>query len=130
MSGQHTAAPWQQGSCNVAMWMGSAPAGHCGKQSHGHQLPVRYLKETRDGYVVPYCFGHACPAHGGPLENEPRIFQDGLTDEGRPMWCAVLPDFTNLHESPAGFDGNPVIAVANLRAAIAKASTTDAGVAG
>ncbi len=37
------------------------------------------------------------------------------------MWCAVQPDFINLHESHAGFDGNPVVAVAKLRAAIAKA---------
>ncbi len=37
------------------------------------------------------------------------------------MWCAVMPDFINLQESPAGFDGNAIRAVANLRAAIAKA---------
>jgi hypothetical protein len=32
-----------------------------------------------------------------------------------------MPDFENLQESEAGFDGNPVKAVANLRSAIAKA---------
>jgi hypothetical protein len=40
---------------------------------------------------------------------------DGYTNEGRPMWCAVAPDFENLQESPAGFDGNPITALANLR---------------
>jgi hypothetical protein len=30
------------------------------------------------------------------------------------MWCAVDPGFENLQESPAGFDGNPFVALANL----------------
>lgn len=51
-----------------------------------------------------------------------RIFQDGLTDEGRQMWCAVMPGFVNLQDSSAGFHGKPVQAVANLKAAIAKAT--------
>jgi len=38
------------------------------------------------------------------------------------MWCAVMPDFVNLQESPAGFSGNAVAAVKNLHTAIAKAT--------
>ncbi len=34
------------------------------------------------------------------------------------MWCAVMPDFINLQESPCGFDGSPARAVAKLRAAL------------
>lgn len=115
-------APWDQSTCNVPMWMGGSPAGHCDAPAYGHQLPERYLADVR-GWTRPlYCFGHACPAHGGPKADEIRIFQDGLTEGGRPMWCAVMPDFINLHESPAGFDSNPVEAAANLRAAISQAT--------
>ncbi|WP_341918625.1 hypothetical protein [Polaromonas sp. YR568] len=114
-------APWEPSICNAPLWMGGSPAGHCQAPSYGHQLPARYLEEVRGWSHPIYCFGHACPAHGGPQADEVRIFQDGLTNEGRRMWCAVQPDFINLHESHAGFDGNPVVAVAKLRAAIAKA---------
>lgn len=41
-----------------------------------------------------------------------------------PVRCADLacmPDFENLQQSPAGFDGNGNVAIANLRAARAKA---------
>ncbi len=58
---------------------------------------------------------------GGPKEGEPILFRDGLTPEGRPMYCAVMPGFENLQESPAGFDGNGIRAIANLRAEVAKA---------
>jgi hypothetical protein len=34
------------------------------------------------------------------------------------MWCAVMPGFVNLQENRAGFSGNPVKAVSNLRAAL------------
>lgn len=37
------------------------------------------------------------------------------------MWCAVAPDFINLQESPAGFDGAPMKAAENLVTAIRKA---------
>lgn len=116
--------PWEQGTCNVPMWMGGCPSGHCGEVSNGHQLPERYLWETRGRHPssVPYCFGHACEAHGGPSKDEPRLFRDGADDSGRSMWCAVMPDFINLQESEAGFDVNPVVAVDKLRAAIAKAT--------
>lgn len=119
---QHTTGPWQEGKCHCPMWMGGIPAGLCGKKAYGHQLPRQYLSHARGNGDSPYCFGHACPIHGGPQETEVRIFQDGYTPEGRQMWCAVMPDFINLHESPAGFDGNPMIAVSNLRAATARAT--------
>jgi len=32
-----------------------------------------------------------------------------------------MPDFEDLQQSPAGFDGNGNVAIANLRAALAKA---------
>ena len=106
------------------MWMGGLPAGFCDEQANGHQLPERYLLETRSFRDPPFCSGHCCPGHGGPKPGGPIIFQDGRTDEGRPMWCAVMPGFINLQESSAGFSGDPLVAVANLRAAIAQAGTT------
>ncbi|MDO9402075.1 MAG: hypothetical protein Q7T46_11610 [Polaromonas sp.] len=120
----HTPAAWEPSTCNVPMWMGGSPAGQCNAPSYGHQLPERYLVEALGRQRPPYCFGHACSAHGGPKVDEFRIFQDGLTNQGRPMWCAVLPDYINLQESPAGFDGNPLVAVANLRSAVSKATGT------
>lgn len=122
MSAQHTPAPWERGDCQVPMWTGGLPAGLCGEAAHGHQLPERYLRYTRGWDRAPYCGGHACPKHGGPGESEPRIFQDGWTPAGYPMWCAVFPGFVNLQESAAGFDGDPLVAVEKLRAAVAKAA--------
>jgi hypothetical protein len=123
-----TAAPWQPGKCRVPMWMNGCPSGHCDEPAFGHQLPKAILEYDRSYGPynrVPYCFGHCCPGHGGPAENEPRIFQDGTTKAGYPMWCAVMPDFENLQESPAGFDGNPFVARKNLIAAIALATLTE-----
>jgi len=121
MTTKLTPAPWQASRCNAPMWMGGAPAGLCGANAYGHQLPRAYLREAQGRGEISYCFGHACPEHGGPSKTGIRIFQDGLTDQGRPMWCAVAPDFINLQESPAGFDGDPMQAVENLGTAIAKA---------
>lgn len=118
---KHTPNPWQQSSCRAPMWMFGSPAGHCGATSYGVQYPRDYLKSTRYSSDFPFCFGHACPGHGGPKEGEPIIFQDGSTEGGRQMWCAVMPDFINLQESPAGFSGDPMKAIRLLRAAIAKA---------
>lgn len=114
-------APWQGGKCRAPMWMGGAPFGHCDEHAEGPQLPARLLYETRGGRDWPYCYGPCCPKHGGPRIGEPIVFQDGLTPDGRPMWCAVMPGFVDLQESEAGFDSNPVMAVALLRAAVAKA---------
>jgi len=105
------------------MWMGGFPAGHCGAPAFGHQHPVEYIRHLCYWADRPaFCSGHACPNHGGPKEGDPIIFEDGFTPEGRQMWCAVMPGFINLQESPAGFSGNPAEAVRLLRAAIAKAT--------
>lgn len=124
MSDKHTPAPWQEGKCNSPMWVMGTPAGCCGNKAYGHKLPEKYLQDVLGWRHTPYCVGHACPAHGGPGERDVRIFRDGTTDEGRVMWCAVMPDFINLQESPAGFDGNPLAAVSKLHAAIAKAEAS------
>lgn len=111
---------WSGGTCRVPMWMGGCPSGHCGEPANGPQLPREVLREQR-GWTsgdVPYCFGPCCPDHGGPRDGEPIVFHDGQTPRGYRMWCAVMPDFENLQESPAGCDGNGNRAIENLRAAI------------
>lgn len=106
------------------MWAAGSPAGFCDAPAFGHQLPSEQLYYERASDFSPghrrppYCPGHACPNHGGPRADEPRVFQDGYTEQGRQMWCAVLPDFVNLQESPAGFDGNPMAAKLNLGLAV------------
>ncbi|MDG4675820.1 hypothetical protein P9A16_32480 [Shinella sp. 838] len=117
-------APWEGGRCRVPMWMGGSPSGFCAEEAFGPQYPRQYLAHKNPRYLLdnpPYCFGPCCPTHGGPKSDEPIIFQDGLTKTGRPMWCAVMPGFIDLQESEAGFSGNSVAAVDELRAAIAKA---------
>jgi hypothetical protein len=104
------------------MWMGGVPAGHCDAPAFGPQYPRTYLAAIDGRYLFDqpaYCFGPCCKNHGGPGEGDPIIFQDGYTEQGRPMWCAVMPGFINLQESHAGFSGNPVTAVAKLRALVA-----------
>lgn len=118
---------WSGGKCRVPMWMGGTPAGFCDAEAFGPQYPRAYLAASNPRFLLDspaYCHGPCCPQHGGPKADEPIIFQDGLTDEGRPMWCAVMPGFINLQESEAGFSGHPVTAVKNLRAAIAKAGAS------
>lgn len=114
---------WSGGKCRVPMWMGGCPAGFCDEEAYGPQYPVRYLVRTKNWLRehVPYCSGPACPKHGGPAKGEPIIFRDGWSEDGDPMWCAVMPDFENLQVSPAGFSVGPAQAVGNLRAAIAAA---------
>lgn len=111
------------GACRVPMWMGGCPSGFCGKSANGAQLPREVLYDQRNWQRgdAPYCFGPCCPDHGGPRNGEPILYQDGLTKEGRQMWCAVMPDFEDLAVSPAGFDGDGRRAILNLRAAISKA---------
>lgn len=108
---------WSGGKCRVPMWMGGCPSGFCGEPANGPQLPYEALNWERGWQRgdAPYCFGPCCPNHGGPKAGEPILFMDGYTEQGRPMWCAVMPDFKNLQESPAGFDGNPNRAVVNLK---------------
>lgn len=109
---------WTGGKCRVPMWMAGMPAGFCGEEAFGPQLPIEVLASERGWRRDdrPYCAGPCCPSHGGPKSGDPIVFQDGYTDKGRPMWCAVMPDFINLQESPAGFSGNAVEAIAALRA--------------
>lgn len=111
---------WKGGKCRVPMWMAGVPAGFCDEHGFGPQLPLEVLSHDRGWNDSPYCHGPCCPKHGGPKAGDPILFTDGLTSEGRPMWCAVMPDFENLQESPAGYSGNPLEAIAELRAAIAK----------
>lgn len=109
--------PWEGGKCRVPMWCMGVPAGFCDEHGFGPQLPRAVLAQYRNP-DVPYCgVGPCCPGHGGPSEGEPILFMDGTTPDGYPMWCAVYPDFVNLQESPAGFDGNPLVALQNLAAA-------------
>lgn len=115
--------PWKEGKCRVPMWVAVSPAGFCEKDAFGPQYPRQYLASENPRYLIdrpPYCVGHCCPSHGGPKAGDPIIFQDGLTDQGRPMYCAVMPDFVDLQVSPAGFDGNPLVAVKNLRSALSQ----------
>lgn len=121
---KQTKAAWEGGKCHVPMWMGGSPAGFCDEEAFGPQYPREYLAHNNPRYLLDrpaYCSGPCCPSHGGPKKDDPIIFQDGLTKAGRPMWCAVMPGFINLHESEAGFSGSGVKAVENLLAAIAKA---------
>jgi hypothetical protein len=111
---------WEGGKCRVPMWMMGSPAGFCGNEDFGPQLPREVLRDGRGWHngSAPYCSGPCCPEHGGPKKGEPIVFQDGLTERGYAMYCAVMPDFEDLQASPAGFDGNGNVAIANLRAAI------------
>lgn len=117
--------PWSGGKCCTPMWLGGIPSAFCAEEAFGPQYPREYLmRVVSTRYEVgnlPYCFGPCCPKHGGPNKGGPIIFQDGTTEQGRPMWCAVMPDFVDLQESEAGFSGDPVKAVEKLRQAIAKA---------
>lgn len=112
---------WSGGKCRVPMWMMGTPAGFCGEPANGPQLPREVLREQRGWQRgdMPYCFGPCCPNHGGPKDGDPILFMDGTTERGYPMWFAVMPGFVNLQESPAGFSGDPMKAIANLRSAIA-----------
>jgi hypothetical protein len=111
---------WKGGKCRVPMFMMGSPAGFCDKPAFGPQYPKAATARRYDqNYHMPYCLGPCCPGHGGPAEGEPILFEDGTTPKGYPMWCAVMPDFENLQESPAGFSGDPLKAITNLREAIA-----------
>lgn len=119
-------AAWEKGRCTVPMFSGMGfPDGYCDKPANGPQLPEALLRQQRSMQRAPYCPGHCCPDHGGPRDGEPIVFQDGLTEQGRPMWCAVMPDFKDLQASEAGFSGDPNKAIADLRAAISRATANE-----
>lgn len=93
------------GKCSVPLWYGGMPAGFCDAPAFGARLPCREYRAAHSGEVIRedgryagYVPGLACPAHGGPRS---RVFRDGN------QWCAVLPGFTNLQESQAGFGDTP-----------------------
>lgn len=119
---------WEGGKCGVPMWMGGSPAGRCGEVAYGPQYPREVIADQNPRYFLdnpPYCPpGPCCPNHFGPKEGDPIIFQDGYTEEGCRMWCAVMPDFVNLQESPAGFNGDGRVALRELKAAIKKAAAS------
>lgn len=107
--------------CRVPMWSGGLPAGYCDKPAYGEYIEGETFKdawtgEVRrfDGVYRGYVSGPCCPDHGGPQKTGPRVFQDGNTENGRPMWCAVYEDFVNLQESPAEFHPKPWIAIKML----------------
>lgn len=110
---------WSGGSCRVPMWANGCPAGFCDRAAYGPQLPREVLYQERGWQRgdAPYCHGPCCPIHGGPVKGDPILFPDGQTPQGYVMWCAVWPDFENLQESPAGFDGNGNVAIQKLRQA-------------
>lgn len=99
------------GRCSVPMWGVGGPAGFCDEPAFGERPDgVTNLRwdgyEWRDdGLYAGYVPGLACRCHGGP---KTRAFLDGSA------WCAVLPDFVNLQESPAGFGATPEEARADL----------------
>ena len=107
-----------RGWCSVPMWCNGLPA-FCNDEAYGERLPTKihtrwdghtYAEDGRYAGYVPFL---ACPGHGGPTS---RVFKDG------DAWCAVMPDFINLQESPAGFGDTPAMAREELTWAIRKAA--------
>jgi len=99
-----------EGRCSVPMWCGGCPDGFCDKPAYGerpssNQVWNGHQYVRTDGRYDGYVPGLACPAHGGP---QVRTIMDGNA------WCAVLPDFINLQESPAGFGDTREAAIAAL----------------
>lgn len=100
-----------EGCCSVPMWSMGGPAGFCDRPAYGKRpegkTHVRWdgFEWRNDGLYPGYVPGLACPIHGGP---KTRAFKDGNA------WLAVLPDFTNLQESPAAFGDTPEEARAAL----------------
>lgn len=95
------------GKCSVPMFSGfGMDAGFCNEVAYGK--PVR--KIITGQHTTLYVPALACPAHGGP---ESRVYMDGNA------WCAVLPDFANIQESPCGFGDTPEEARAELKRSVA-----------
>jgi hypothetical protein len=103
------------GKCSVPMYMGGMPAGFCDRPAYGERSAGtewwNYAAQQmmrHDGKYAGHMSGLACSCHGGPSS---RVFKDGN------QFCAVLPDFENLQDSPTGFGDTEEQA----RAALAKA---------
>lgn len=96
------------GLCSVPMWCNGVQDGFCDNPAFGEREgnQFRYgTVVTGQGWVPGFVPGLACYSHGGPKS---RVYLDG------DKWCAVLPDFENLAESPAGFGDTPEEARAQL----------------
>lgn len=99
------------GKCSVPMWSMGLPAGFCDCDAYGERPPSKVYRTASgdewraDGRYSGYVPALACPGHGGPTS---RVFMDGTA------WAAVMPDFINLQESPAGFGSTPEEARAAL----------------
>lgn len=123
MSNDNTklSGPLQHGKCSVPMWCAGVPDGRCDALAFGVYIDGPRFRDgwtgelrRRDGGYIGYVPDLACPVHGGPQPTGPRVFQDGFSENGRPMWCAVYEDFENLQESPAEFDERPWVAIERL----------------
>jgi hypothetical protein len=103
------------GKCSVPMWSMGGPAGFCDEAAYGKRTPTKIYRRwdgheyAEDGKYAGYVPALACPGHGGPPS---RVFKDGN------MWCAVMPDFINLQESPAGFGETEALAREELSWAV------------
>lgn len=98
------------------------PAGFCDKPAYGFHIEGEKFRDGWTGQTLRvdgkwngYVSGPCCPQHGGPEETGPRVYQDGYSERGKPMWCAVYEDFENLQESPAEFHENPWVAIEMLK---------------
>jgi hypothetical protein len=56
--------------CRVPMWMMGCPAGYCDDPAYGVQTDKNRKLKKLVGRELPYCFGFACPSHGGPTKEE------------------------------------------------------------
>lgn len=105
------------GLCSVPMWGGGSPAGFCDRPAYGLRpdMPTHRrwdgFEWRDDGKYAGYVPGLACECHGGPSS---RVFMDGN------QFCAVMPEFINLQESPAGFGDT----AEQARAALSKGPKT------
>lgn len=100
-----------EGKCSVPTWAGGLPAGFCDRPAWGEQRTPRNRFDD-----LPMAHGYCCEAHGGPGPNDIRFMRDG------DAWMAFEPDFVNLQEGLAGFGSTRKEALADLRAAISKAT--------
>lgn len=138
----HRAKCGIEGKCSVPMWTAGTPSGFCDRPAWGEQYSERepsrrqsgkyanpsWPQRDRNGYypthlahlAPPYAPSLCCAAHGGPSADAIRFVRDGN------MWCAFMPDFINLAESPAGFGETQDLAEADLQANIARSTFSDA----
>ncbi len=127
----------QHGMCRVPMFSGlGGPAGFCGRPAFGVHIEGETFRDgwtgqrrRLDGKWNGYVYGPCCPQHGGPEETGPRVYQDGHSERGMAMWCAVYEDFENLQESPAEFHEKPWVAIAQLKVKHPRSAATEGATA-